>query len=48
MGAFWKKKRLKWLNCNNLKVWGLSVTFKTLEVKVQICGYFRRVKYNFP
>jgi hypothetical protein len=38
-----KKERLKWSNYNNLKVWeggegegGLSVTFKTLEVKVQM------------
>jgi hypothetical protein len=27
---------------------GLSVTLKTLEVKVKIGGYFRRVKCNFP
>ena len=29
------KKRSKWLNCHNLKVWGeLSDTFETFEVKV--------------
>jgi hypothetical protein len=29
-----------------LKVWGLSVTLKTLEVKVKIGGYFRGVNMN--
>jgi hypothetical protein len=33
-----KKKKVKWSNCNNLKVWGLSVTFETFEVKVQMGG----------
>ena len=27
---------------------GLSVTLETLEIKVQIGGYFRAVKCNFP
>jgi hypothetical protein len=41
-------KSSNWLNCHNLKVWGgLSVTLKTLEVKVKISGYFRGVKCNF-
>jgi hypothetical protein len=40
MGTFWeKKKRSKWSNCNNLKVsGGLSVTFETLGVKMQMGG----------
>jgi hypothetical protein len=38
IGAFWEKM-LKWSNCHNLKVWkGLSVTFETLEIKVQMGG----------
>jgi hypothetical protein len=40
MGRFWeKKRRSKWSNCNNLKVLGgLSVTFETLGVKMQMGG----------
>jgi hypothetical protein len=36
------------LNCYNLKVWELSVTLKTFEVKVKIGKYFTGVKCNFP
>jgi hypothetical protein len=41
MGSFWKKiNKSEWLNYNNLNVLGggLSVIFKTLEIKMQMCG----------
>jgi hypothetical protein len=38
-GGILGKKKSKWSNCNNLKsLGGLSVTFETLKVKMQMDG----------
>jgi hypothetical protein len=48
LGAFWEKKKAKGVELLQFEsLGGLSVTFETLEIKVQIGGYFKGVKCNF-
>ena len=47
MGVFWEKKA-KGVELPQFEsLGGLSVTFETLKVKMQMGGYFKGVKCNF-